>query len=109
GTYQRYAGYDILNIQPSDVFSAAKFDWKQAAVHVTASGFELRVNKGKNQLIPLAKSRLMNAMRTFKNNLSSDVYSLGAAANQINGLQALVADSGAGQIGGIDSGTYTFW
>jgi len=109
GTYQRYSGYQVLNVSQSDVLSAAKFDWKQAAVHVTASGLELRQNAGKNQLIKLAKARLNNAIRTFKNNLSADVYSDGTAANQIGGLQALVADAGTGTVGGINSSTFPFW
>jgi len=109
GTWQRYSGYDVLNIAASDVLSAAEYSWKQAAVHVTASGYELRVNSGDNRIINLAKSRLTNAMRTFKNNLSSDVYSDGTTANQINGLQALVANAGTGTVGGINSTTYTFW
>jgi hypothetical protein len=37
------------------------------------------------------------------------LYSDGTATNQINGLQALVADLGTGTVGGIDSSTYTFW
>jgi hypothetical protein len=52
---------------------------------------------------------LKNAIRTFKNNFSSDVYSDGTLANQINGLQALVADAGTGTVGGIDSATWNFW
>ena len=108
-TYQRYSGYDTLNVAASDVLSAAKYDWKQAAVHVTASGLELRQNSGKNRLINLAKARLTNAMRTFRNNLSSDIYSDGTSSNQINGLQAIVSDAGTGTVGGIVSGTYTFW
>ena len=108
-TYQRYSGYDVLNVGPSDVLTRAAFDWKQAAIHVTASGLELRNNSGKNQLINLAKARLTNAIRSFKNNLSSDVYSAGTASNQIGGLQALVSDLGTGTVGGINSTTYTFW
>lgn len=108
-TYQRYSGYDALNISASDVISAAKFDWKQAAVNVVASGLELRQNSGKNGIIKLAKARTTNAIRTFKNNLSSDAYSDGTATNQINGLQAIVADAGTGTVGGIVSGTFTFW
>lgn len=108
-TYQRYSGYGTLNTSASDVFTAAKFDWKQAAVNVAANGLELRSNAGKEQLIKLAKSRMNNAIRTFKNNLSLDVYSDGTATNQLNGLQALVADAGTGTVGGIVSGTYTFW
>lgn len=108
-TFQRYSGFDILDVSQSDVLSAAKFDWKQAAIHVVASGRELRMNSGKNAMIKLAKARLTNAMRTFKNNMSSDLYSAGTATNQINGLQALVADAGTGTVGGIVSGTYTWW
>jgi hypothetical protein len=108
-TYQRYSGYETLNVQASDVLSAAKYDWKQAAVHVTASGRELRQNAGKNRLIALVKSRINNAMRTAKNNMSTDTYSDGTASNQINGLQALVADAGTGTVGGINSSTYSFW
>lgn len=109
GTYQRYSGYDVLNVQQSDVFTAAKFDWRQIAINVTASGRELRINKGKERIINLAKSRLKNAMNTFNNNFSSDVYSDGALSNQVNGLQALIADAGTGIVGGIDSSTWTFW
>ena len=108
-TYQRYSGYDVLNIGASDVISAAEFQWRQIAVNVTASGQELRTNSGDSRIINLVKSRIKNAVRTFKNNFSSDVYSNGSLPNQINGLQALVADAGTGTVGGIDSSTWTFW
>ena len=108
-TYQRYSGYDVLNIGASDVISAAEFQWRQIAVNVTASGQELRTNSGDSRILNLVKSRIKNAIRTFKNNFSSDVYSNGSLPNQINGLQALVADAGTGTVGGIDSATWAFW
>ena len=109
GTYQRYSGYDKLDISPSDILSSAEFDWKQIAIHVSASGQELRVNSGKNAIIKLVKARVKNAMRTFRNNFSEDMYSDGTAANQISGLQALVSDLGTGTVGGINSTNFTFW
>lgn len=109
GTYQRYSGYDVLNVQQSDVISAAEFQWRQIAMNVVASGLELRSNSGDSQIIKLVKTRIKNAMRTFKNNFSYDLYSDGTLPNQINGLQALVADAGTGTVGGIDSSTWTFW
>lgn len=108
-TYQRYSGYDTLNIGASDVLSAAKFDWVQAAVHVTASGRELRMNSGKNQLIDLVRSRTKNAMRTAANNMSVDLYSTGALSNQMGGLGHIIQNDGTGTVGGINSSTYTFW
>lgn len=108
-TYQRYSGYDVLNIGASDVISAAEYQWRQIAINVVASGLELRTNSGDSRIINLVKARLKNAIRTFKNNFSADIYSDGTLANQVNGLQALVADAGTGTVGGIDSSTWTFW
>jgi len=108
-TYTRYSGYDTLNVQSSDVLTSAKYDWKQATVAVTCNGRELRSNSGKAAMIKLAKARLDNAMRSAKNGLSSDVYSDGTTANQINGLQALVSNAGTGTVGGIDSSAQTWW
>lgn len=108
-TYQRYSGYDTLNIQASEVISAAKFDWVQAAVHVTASGRELRMNSGKEQLINLAETRTVNAMRTAANNMSVDLYSDGSVPNQMGGLAHVIQTNGQGTVGGIPSATYPFW
>lgn len=108
-TYQRYSDWDTLNIQASDVISAAEYQWRQVAINVVASGREMRINSGESRIINLAKSRIKNALRTFNNNFSTDLYSDGTATNQINGLQALIADAGTGTVGGIDSSAYAFW
>lgn len=108
-TYQRYSGYDVLNIGASDVISAAEYQWRQIAINVVASGLELRTNSGETRIINLVKARVKNAIRTFKNNFSVDVYSDGTLPNQINGLQALVSDTGLGTVGGIDASAWAFW
>lgn len=109
GTYQRYTGLDVLDVSESDVFTAAEFQWRQIALAVVSSGLQLRINSGDSQIIKLAKSKIKNAIRTFKNNFSFDLYSDGTASNQIGGLQALVSDAGTGIVGGIDSSTWAFW
>lgn len=108
-TFQRYSGWQQLNIQASDVFTAAKYEWTQAAVNILASGRDLRMNSGKEQIIKLAQSRIKNGMNTMFNNIGSDTYSDGTLPNQITGLQAQVADSGTGTVGGIDSSVWDFW
>ena len=110
-SYQRYSGYENLNITPSSTISAAGYDWKQCSVHITASGLELRQNAGKNQLIRLADARINNALRTFRNKLSEDIYSDGSAdgGKQINGLQSIVSDDGKGTVGGIKADDHAFW
>ena len=108
-TYQRYSDWDNLNIAASDVISAAEYQWRQIALNVVASGRELRINSGDSRIINLAKARIKNALRTFNNNFSSDLYSAGTLTNQVNGLQALIADAGTGTVGGIDSAAFPFW
>ena len=108
-TFQRYSGYDVLDISQSDVLSASEWAWKQIAIHVVASGLEVRTNSGESQIEKLVAARIKNAMRTFDNNFSSDLYSAGSLTNQINGLQAIVADTNTNNIGGIDANTWTFW
>lgn len=109
GTYQRYSGFDVLNVTQSDVFSAAEFNWRQIAINVVSSGYELRVNNGAQRIANLAKSRIKNAIHTFANNFSSDLYGDGSLTNQIDGLQKLIADAGTGTVGGINSSTWAFW
>lgn len=108
-TYQRYADWDLLNIQQSDVLSAAEYSWVQIAIHVAASGRELRINSGDNQIEKLVAAKLKNAIRTFNNSFSSDLYSAGSLSNQIGGLQKIIADTNTNSVGGIDANTWTFW
>jgi len=108
-TYQRYSGYDTLNIGASDVLSAAKYDWAQSALHVTASGRELRMNSSEEAMIKLVKARTDVAMATAANNMSVDIYSDGALSNQIGGLAQIITADGTGTVGGINASTYTFW
>lgn len=111
-TYKRYSGYEILDISPSDVFTAAEFEIKQVAVAVSISGLEMLQNSGKEKMIDLLESRIKNAERTFINNLSADCYSDGTAdgGKQVGGLQLLVADDPTtGTVGGINRATWSFW
>ena len=111
-TYKRYSGYEVLNIQPSEVITAAEYDWKQIAVAVTISGAEQMKNSGRSKSLDLLESRLEVAESTFMNGMSNDVYSDGTedGGKQINGLQTLVADSpSTGTVGGINRATYSFW
>lgn len=109
GTYQRFSGLEQLDTSASDVLTSAKFEWKQIALHVVASGRELRMNNSKEAMISLKNARIKNAMNTAKNNLSVDIYSDGSLTNQIGGLGNLVTAAGTGVVGGINSTTETWW
>lgn len=112
GTFKRYAGYDLLNIAPSDVMTAAEFDWKQAVAAISISGLEQRQNSGKEQIIPLLAKRIKNAQKTLRNNIALDCYSDGTAdgGKQIGGLAAAVPNAPTtGTYGGINRASWTFW
>ena len=112
-TFQYYSGYEVLNVAPSEVFSAAEFNWKQAAVNVTWSGLEADIqNAGREKVIDLLESRIANARRTMANNLSTGIFSAGTGTSgkQVGGLQSLVADAPAtGTVGGINRANFSFW
>lgn len=112
GTYKRYSGYEQLNISPSEVFTAATYNYAQVAVAISISGLEMLQNSGKEAIIDLLDARISNAERTLRNGIAADIYSDGTAdgGKQIGGLQLLVADSpSSGTVGGINRATYSFW
>jgi len=108
--YQRYSDYDALSINAHQPLTSAEYNWAQAAIHVTASGAEIRKNMGsKEQMFNLVKARVKSAYRDAANSFSTDVYSSGALTNQVGGLAHLIQTDGSGTVGGIDSSTYTWW
>lgn len=112
GSYLRYSGYDTLNVSPSDVLTAAQFPFAQAACAVTISGLEELQNSGNERVLDLLESRIDNAEKTMRNNISNDCYSNGTASGgkQIGGLQLLVSDvNNSGTVGGIDTQTWAVW
>ena len=112
-TVKNYSGYEDLDISPSEVFSAASFDWKQKAVAVTISGLEQMKNSGKERMIDLMEARISNAEDSLMNSIATDLYSdgTGDGGKQLGGLQLLVADTPTNTVGGIDrnTGLGAFW
>jgi hypothetical protein len=111
-TYQRYSGYDTVNISPSDVITSAEFNIKQSSVAVTISGLEQLQNSGIEKMIDLLEARISNAEKTMINNIASDCYSDGTASGgkQIGGLKLLVSSTPTtGTVGGISRVTWPFW
>lgn len=109
-TFTWYSGYQTININPSQVFSAAEFPIRQAALAVSISGLEELQNSGEEAIIDLLEGRVENGERTFMNGLSNGVYGDGTVQGSINGLQLLVSSTPtSGVVGGIDRATWSFW
>ena len=109
-TFQWYSGYQVLNIAPSQTFTAAEYPIRQSAVAVSISGLEELQNAGEEAIIDLLESRIENAEDTFMNGMSQGIYGDGTVTGSVGGLQLLVASSPTtGTVGGIDRSTWTFW
>jgi len=111
GTVQFYSGYETLDVSPSDVLSAAVFEYKQLAGNVTISGLEQVKNSGEQAIINLLEARINVLEKSMMNSLSTSIYSdgTGSSGKEVGGLQLIVADAGTGTVGGINSSTFTFW
>lgn len=109
-TFTWYSGYQTININPSQVFTAAEFPIRQAALAVSISGLEELQNSGEEAIIDLLESRVENGEQTFMNGLSNGVYGDGSVSGSIGGLQLLVAASPtSGTVGGIDRASWAFF
>jgi hypothetical protein len=110
-TVMYYSGAELLDISPSEVFSAAEFNWKQLAGNVTITGLEQIQNSGKEAIHNLLKSRIRNLEKSLKNTVSTGLYAAGTGTGgkEIGGLQLLVADTNTNTVGGISGTTYAWW
>jgi hypothetical protein len=111
-TASSYSGGEPLDVSAVDVITASHYSPKQYAVAVNITGLEELQNTGEEQVIDLLDARIENAETSLMNLIGGHVFGdgTGNGSKDIGGLQYLVPDApSSGTIGGIDSGTYTWW
>jgi len=110
-TTKWYSGYEVLDTSTSNVFTAAEFNYKQLAGNVVISGLEQVENSGSEQIFNLLKSRIRNLEKSLKNTMATALYAdgTGTDSKELGGLQLVVPGTVGNTVGGINSGTYTFW
>lgn len=115
-TVQAYAGYDTLDINPSDPFTAAEYDWRSIAGTVNMDNERLDKNRGDAQkLFDLMKGMLDNlkvSMQETVNDMLLSPKALGT--KEPLGLMDIVKDDpttnpASGALGGIDAVANTWW
>lgn len=109
-----YSGYDTIEFKNPEILSAAEYAWKFLAAPVGISGEEMVKNSGKERIFDLLETKIKNAEKTLKNQMSVGIFSDGTAysGKQLTGLRALVADDPTtGTVGGINRATTgnEFW
>ena len=113
-TFKWFNGYEVLSTTPSEVFTSANFDWKEANVNVVFNAREVAQNSGRSKRFDLIKSKTVNAERTMRNNVGAAMFYIGteSSGKAFGGLQYIIADDPTtGIVGGINRATSgnEFW
>jgi len=103
-----FSGYDILDTSPTEVFTDAEYQWKQAYATISISGKEEMLNDGPERVVDLLEAKVKNAEKSLKDLFGSTLYgSTDDSGDEFIGLQHIIAEDRS--LGGIDSNTYTWW
>lgn len=102
-----YSGDDIIDTTIQDNFTAAQWQWRQAAASISITGRIELQNMGKSQAISYAKGYTDNALASLKETIDQKLYSAAQLGPNITPLPAIVANSGT--IGDINGTTNTWW
>ncbi|MBR6664076.1 MAG: phage major capsid protein, partial [Alphaproteobacteria bacterium] len=76
-----YSGYDTINYTPKQLFTAAEYAIKLAAVPVAISGEDLLKNSSHAQVMDLLLKRINNAEKSMANQLAYAMYGDGTASS----------------------------
>lgn len=124
GSADSYSGYDELNVDPMDGITVSRWQWRQAAVPISISGREKRLNRGDSKMINLIQAKKQQAMNGIIEYVNkSMLQGNGGSAIQtpktslVNGsvfidpLPALVAydPTAALTVGGIAQASNAWW
>lgn len=82
GTVMTYSQDEELKILRQKGFTAARYDWSQAAVSVTITGIEEAKNRGESRIINLLEAKVEQAEESFAAYFNQVWF--GAAANALN-------------------------
>lgn len=102
-----YAPTATLDTTDSDSFTSAEYQWRFYYANITIARSDELKNSGDAQVLDFVKNKTMAAEMTLKDTMGTDLYNVGTAANQLNGLRLIVGT--ANTVGGISQTTYSWW
>jgi hypothetical protein len=108
-TVKSFGGYDQFDVQPMDGFTAATYNWKGVGGSLVYGLEDKLKNTGKSKIIDLIEARTKQLELSIREAMSEMLFGdgTGNGGKDVLGLQAIIDDTGT--LGGIDSGTYTWW
>tara|TARA_R110000737_G_scaffold227782_2_gene242023 strand:+ start:4062 stop:5048 length:987 start_codon:yes stop_codon:yes gene_type:complete len=108
GSAESFDRYDSLNKAPVDPFESGFYKRRYYAVPTVLSDTEDWENSGEEQVFDLLESLGNNAMNSLLKAINEDILSAQSGKNML-GYQDHMADATGATVGGINSGTSTFW
>jgi len=115
GTVKAYAGYERLNVAPTDELTAAQYSYRQAAVSIGISGLEELENDGPEAIFKMLKAKITNAEMSLKQWFDEKLLaetSTKDLTRDFLGIDEIVEDMVAtsqSTVGGIDRSVETWW
>lgn len=107
-----YRDLDVLNTKRQQFATKAWLDWKQAAVTVSISGLEMKINNGPEEVLDLYDERIDHAIMSLDDAMNVMFWADGSGNDfkDLLGMRAWVPDNPAtGTIGGINRATETYY
>ena len=108
-TVSSYSGYDTIDVTPQDGIGYAEYPWRSLAGSITISFEDEYKNNGDKAVIKLLTAKSEQLELSFTETLNQMFFGdgTGNGGKDFLGLQALINNTGT--VGGIDSGTETWW
>lgn len=104
---QWYSNDEVLSTASNPFATAAEFNWKQHAVGMTFTGYDLRINEGPEGVIKLMAAKQKAAEVTALNKVNASLFGdgTGTSGKEPGGLPLLIAKTPTNTVGGIDRNT----
>ena len=99
---------DSVSTQDTDPMTTAQYEWKYVAGTIVRYYTDDQQNKGKAQIMSMAKAKFKNLENSIIDKMEGDLFGTGTGKN-VNGLGNIVTDNGQGSLGGIDGDTHEWW
>lgn len=113
--YAEAGGYDWIDkdeeisLVTTDSITDAEYNIRILAGPLKIYHFDKNRAAGESQVADLVETTIETAKSTMSNKMGAAVYNDGTNAKALHGVQKLISTTAGGTVGGIDSGTYTWF
>lgn len=105
-----YQGYEELTITPQDTVKNAAWDWKQYYSYITVDGLTLLKSDSPHAVVNHLVFKAEQAEMDLVDKLGTGLWSNGAAAKELDGVEGAIDDGGVlTTYGGLSRTTNTWW